>query len=81
MAALPNELPPRGLPHLSAAKRPVSWARILLLAALLNAPLFFNGCEAQRLHFSVGTVIPYGEVLSDDNRPFFPAALEWWSWP
>ena len=39
---------------------------------LLNAPLYFNGCESQQLKFTVGTVVPCGE---------FADKLLWWSWP
>lgn len=66
--------------RVDAAPRAVTWRRTLLLVALLNAPLFFDGCDTQRLRFSVGMAIPCGEIESDDQRPSGPFTVIWWSW-
>jgi len=58
----------------------VGWRRIVLLVALLNAPLFFQGCQSQRMQFTLGPVVPFAQVESEDQRPWFPARLVAWSW-
>ena len=50
----------------------------MLLFALLNAPLFFNGCESQEPKFSVGAAIPFAEV---GGGQFVLDKLHWFSWP
>jgi hypothetical protein len=70
-ALLPSDRNPvAGLPV--AVVPPIGWRRLVLLLALLNSPLFFNGCESQHVKFTVGAAIPFAE---------FDSKLLWFSWP
>lgn len=70
-ASLPDDRNPVAGPPV-AKDRPVGWKRLVLLFALLNAPLFFNGCESQEAKFTVGVAIPFAEIGG--------GKLNWFSW-
>jgi hypothetical protein len=77
---MPPEAPPGNSNTAAAPAKPVGWPRLLLLLALLNAPLFFNGCESQQPKFTLGAAVPFAEVRSSDSH-FLPDKLLWFSWP
>lgn len=63
----------------AAAHWPLSWQRLVLLVVLLNAPLFFNGCDNKETRFTAGLVIPFAEIVSNERQPW-PVTISWWSW-
>ena len=63
-----------------AAAGKVGWQRVVLLLALLNAPLFFQGCESQKLQFTIGPVVPFAQIEGDEHT-WYHAAIVTWSWP
>ena len=50
----------------------------MLLAVLLNAPLFFNGCDSQKVRFTLGAIIPFAEIKAAE-QPWTNTTLMWWS--
>jgi hypothetical protein len=50
------------------------------LVVLLNLPLFFQGCQSQKMQFTLGPAIPFAQVEADDQT-WFPAVVKSWSWP
>lgn len=79
---MPPPLPPSDRDPLAGppvtAVLPIGWKRLVLLFALLNAPLFFNGCESQEAKFTVGAAIPFAEI---GGGQFLLEKLHWFSWP
>jgi hypothetical protein len=43
--------------------------------------MFFQGCESQKLQFTLGPAVPFAQIEGDDQRHWFPASLVSWSWP
>jgi hypothetical protein len=76
MSGTATASPPRPPP---AVPKPLSWQRLVLLIALLNAPLYFNGCDSKETRFSIGTAIPFAEIVSRSQKPFGPVTVTWWS--
>lgn len=70
-----TSIPPQSI----AAHQPLSWQRLLLLVALFNAPLYFNGCDSKETRFSIGTAIPFAEIVSRTQGPLGPVSITWWS--
>ena len=62
------------------AARPLGWPRLVLLVVLLNLPLFFQGCQSNKLLFTLGPAVPFAQVEADDPQTWFPATLVTWSW-
>ena len=60
---------------------PLGWPRLVLLVVLLNAPMFFQGCESQKLQFTLGPAVPFAQIEAEDQQPLLPTALVYWSWP
>jgi hypothetical protein len=60
-------------------KRGLGWRWIVILVALLNAPLFFNGCDSQKVRFTAGAIVPFAELTSAE-QPWINTRLTWWSW-
>src|SRR5262245_5637622 len=66
-------------PAKSSAQQ-IGWPRVLLFVALLSLPLFFQGCQSQKLQFTLGPAIPFAEIESNDQPAWIPATLISWSW-
>jgi hypothetical protein len=62
-----------------AAHQALTWRRLVLLLALLNAPLYFNGCDSKATRFSAGAAIPFAELAVQGQPPLAPMDITWWS--